>query len=186
MRTLEQVLPLLGDAYTQWKSYEGAKNDYKTEFFEHADVEVAKMGLALRMETYEAATELAAVERALLHHPGWLIDTARPHRHKAGVFEIVLKEDPALMPFSIEHDGVKYSRQISRGSVLVDDDWLQAENPELYEAVTFALPWGDRITVPVEHMPKEILALLTKYIYNARPTVRLAAPKAIKAEEENE
>lgn len=184
LRSLEEVLPLLGDEYKQWKEHEKAKEKYKLEFFALANEQLRRRGLALKLVEISALSEESAVERAQRHYPTWTIDTHRPHRVLKDVYEIVLMEDPTKMAFSEEHEGVKFSRSVAKGPVLVDDAWMQEEAPDLYAAVTFELPWGDRIMKPVDKLDAELIGALSKYIYNDKPRISLGAPRAVKTEEE--
>lgn len=177
---LDRVVEELGHSYSSWKKWGKDKEANRKAFFGLADEEVKKQGLALRLETCEAESMDAAEARVLLHNPGWKTDTKRPHRVEKDTYEFVLIEDPSLKAFSYEHNGVKYARQVSKGSVMLDDEWLKEDDPELYELVTFALPWGERIAVPVEHLQEPLLRKLTKYIYTGDPKVVLAPPREVK------
>lgn len=184
MRTLEEVAPLLGHAYGEWKQYEGRKNEYKNDFFALADKALKGQTLATKVVEVEAETLAQARARVERHHSAWLIGLVR--KTYEGRFEIVLNEDPSLKPFSFEWEGVKYARTVSRGAVMIDDDWLAEAEPDLYEQVTIALPWGDRMAIPVEHLPAVVIGRLSRFLYNAKPTARLAAPRPVKAEEEED
>lgn len=181
--TLETLVPDLGIAYREWKGWEAAKEALKKEFFELADEAVGARGLAVKMIDMPAQDEQDARERVERHYPAWKIQELRLKRsNEVNMWEAVLIEDPSLKTFSYEHDGVKFGRTISRGSVMIDDEWLKVADPELYEQVTYPLPWGDRITVPIEMLETATLGRLTRYIYNSRPRASLAAPRAVKDE----
>lgn len=182
--TLETLAPKLSTAYKGWKSAEKEKNDRKEDFFLLANAALIERGIAMKVIDIEAASEEQARERVTRHHPGWIIDLARPHRIHPGIFEVIVAEDPSKKSFSYEHEGVKYARQVRKGTVMVDDEWLMEDDPELYEAITFELPWGARVTRPIESLDKMVIAQLSKYIYNDEPRVSLAAPRKVKEEEE--
>lgn len=179
---LDMLAPLLGAAYQQWKTSEALKNKCKDRFFALANEALASKGLAFTMVEYPANDEADARERVLLHHPGWMIQELRPHVVKPGLWQAVIIEDPAYKPFSYEHGGVKYARQVSKGTVMVDDDWLRDENPELWETVTHELPWGEHVIKPMTLLDAETIGALTKYIYNSAPRASLAAPRPVKEE----
>lgn len=182
-RTMDEVVACLGMAYNAWKEHGQAKDQYRDEFFRLADEAIKRQGLALKLVDITAPSEEIAIERAKRHYPGWLIDTHRPHRIIEGQYEIVLIEDPSLKPHEHEYEGVKYARTIRRGSVMIDDEWLKEEDPELYEEVVYVLPWGATVMRPVETLDKEAIGRLSKYIYNDKPKVALSAPRPIKEEE---
>lgn len=179
---LADVTTELGEAYTNWKTWEAAKEEHKLEFFALADIEVADRGVAIKMIELPAADEAQARARVERHHPAWLIDELRPTRNGDGNFQAVLRENAALKPFSFTHEGMTYARQISKGSVMLDDEWLADEDPALYAEVTFELPWGDIIPLPIDQISQELVGRLTKYIYHTKPRVSLAAPRAVKEE----
>lgn len=179
--TLELVVPGLGEAYTAWKEAEADKNARKDEFFALADEAIYSRGVQVKIIDVEAPSEAAAVERAKLHYSAWRLELSRPHRWKANTYEVILWEDQSYKPFSFEHEGIKYSRTVSKGPVMVDDDWL-ADDPELHEAVTFALPWGT-IMRPLETLDAELIGRLSKYIYQGLPRVSLSAPRPVKTED---
>lgn len=178
--SLEELAPKLGAAYRAWKEAEASKNECKDRFFALADEVLRKKGLAFTMVDYPAKDEGDARERVELHHPGWEIQELRrkPGNHP-GIWQAVIIENPTYKPFVFEHEGVKYARSARKGDVMVDDDWLRDEEPELYEAVTFELPWGERVTRPVSTLDAELIGRLTKYIYNGKPRMALAAPRAL-------
>ena len=182
-KSLEEVCSDLGHNYAHWKKYETAKNASKDEFFALADDRVtSERGLAVKTFTFTAHGAVGARLRAERHNPGWIIDILR-ETDEEGVWEASLVEDARYQAFSIDVDGFTYARQISRGSTMVDDEWIEEENPELFKEVTFELPWGERVMVPLENLRQEVLSRLRKYIYTGKPTVKLAAPKKVKEEE---
>lgn len=160
------------------KIWTESKDKYRGDFFELANAAVAQRGLGVKLFDCMAANEGIARQRVEMHNPGFEIDILR-HRMPEGIhdetaWEAVLKEDPALKPFSFEHEGYKYSRQISKGPVMVDDDWIAEEDPELLSQVTFDLPWGGYVLRPLEQMDPKIINRLGKYIYNSKPRVSLS------------
>lgn len=175
MTELDGTVILLGEAYGNWKSWEKAKDRYKDEFFELITEQLSELcGQPVRVRTYPGKSEAAARIRALLHNPGWLISSTRPSEHPELGWDFVMNEDAALLPFAIVVEGVKYGRSVAKGPVMVDDDWLAEDDPDLYTEVTYKLPWGVVITRPIETLSAETIARLGKYIYNGKPRVSLA------------
>lgn len=180
-RSLEEILCDLGEAYTAWKAYGADKDQHREEFFTYADEALVSQGLAMKLVTYPAADEEVARVRAALHNPGWTVEEARSHPGQEGNYEIILQEDPSLQPFSHEVDGVKYARQVSRGAVMIDENWLSEDDPELFEQVVYILPWGGYVVVPPHELSAEHLSRLAKYVYNDKPRVQLTV-RPVKAE----
>lgn len=175
--SLDEVTRQLGEAYRDWKKWEEAKNRFKEEFYELANASLIELGLMERVVRYPGSLEKAR-ERALAHNPGWkLLEGERQNTFGEWVF--VMVEDPTYKPFAYETEGVKYAREIRRGTVLIDDEWMQEEDPDLYKLVTFELPWGERIMRPLERMG-ELLPALQRYIYNDKLKVTLAPPREVK------
>lgn len=186
LSSLDDVLPALYSAYTDWKAAEGEKNGFKDDFFRLADDEIRERGLAIKLVDIPGNSEGQARERVQRHYPEWDITELRPSRvseQGRDMWEAVLIENPSLKPFSQVLDGIKYARQISKGSVMIDDEWLGAEDPGMYMQVTYQLPWGDVIPLPLDELPKDLIGRLTKYIYTTPPRASLAAPRRLKTEE---
>lgn len=179
---LNDVTSELGEAYANWKTWEAAKDEHKREFFALADADVADRGLAIKMIEMPATTEGQARERVERHYPTWLIDELRASRIGEPVYEAVLRENPAYKPYTFTHEGMTYGRQISKGPVMLDDEWLAEDEPALYTQVTFELPWGDIIPLPVDQIPEDLVGRLTKYIYMGKPRASLSAPRPVKEE----
>lgn len=179
-RTLDETVASLGWAYGLWKEHEAYKNEYKDEFFAHADRSIEKAGLALKLVTLVAPSHEKAIERVKRHNPTWRISESRKHPEIEGTFEIILEENPRYQPFTHEYEGVVYSRRVAKGPVMIDEEWLMEEDHELFLSACFELPWGQVVVRPIESLDAETIARLSKYIYNDKPRVTLAPPKAVK------
>lgn len=176
MRPVEEVVAELGAAYDQWKSGEKSKNDLKDEFFKLASQAVQGQERAYKVVVLEGISPGQAELLAVKYHPGWkVVNTYQEN----GGSKVVLEEDPDFMPYSFEHEGRVFQRQIVAGSPLLDDERLQEEDPELWEEVTF-IPEPERQLRPLDELDPETLARLQTYMYEGKPTVKFPAPRASK------
>lgn len=207
VRTPEEIIAELAPAYTEWKGGEKSKEKLKKEFFEAITEYLAAEGnQAEDLIQCEASSPEAAQEYALKKRPGWVIEDWREDPDHTGIYEVIVKEDPAFQAFTIEHDGKVWGRQISAGSTFVDTDRLEEEDTDLWMEVT-AYPNEDFLSMLVYEAGKEIseigpyimqvaerydierqlvdlntldpetLAKLQPYVFEGKPVVKLPAPK---------
>jgi len=182
MSNLDTVTEQLATAYKGWKSGEKAKNKLRDEFFEAVDSQITNGNLAEKYSSVDAPDELSARDRFKKQNPTWVITEIR--KGEGDVWEAALTENPEFVAFTyVNKDlGVVFQKQVSSGSVYIDDERLAEENPDLYEDVTF-VPEPERRLKDLESLPPNLLAKLADYIYEGRPTVKLAAPRKAKDEE---
>lgn len=183
-RSIEQATTDLGVHYKAWKSNEALKDADKKRFF--------ALITKLCASDYEPDQILVAVTnvltldeasaRAEKYNPRYCIDESREAENG---FEFIMLERPEFMPFLYVNvaDEMVYQRQVTDGSQVLDDDRLQVEDPGLYKAVTFELPWGVRMVRPFDSLTPEQLGAISDYIYRGKPTVKLPAPRPAKDEE---
>lgn len=180
MTDLNEVTDNLGHHYTAWKHEEKMKNKFKDEFFEAATEELKKEVPAQIYEKIVAASESEAKAMAQKKFPTFRVLDVLPEYDG---YRVALEENPELRSFSYEStDGFIYQRQVVQGAAMIDDEKLQKEDPDLWEAVTH-IPEPKRTLKPLDQLDPELLVQLEKYIYAAKPTVKLAAPKKRKLEE---
>ena len=79
-------------------------------------------------------------------------------------------------------DGLVYSRQISNGAPLLDDERLREEDPELWDQITY-IPEPERTLKPLDELDPELLAKVGSYLITGRVTTKLGAPRKAKPEE---
>lgn len=174
---IETIVKELADAYGKSKKFTATKDVKRKEFFAAITEEMESRELAERViEEPAMATDdtWADVEaRVKMRYPTWTIEDYRSHPDKEEVWEIILKEDPELMPYSIEVDGKIWQRQIVSGSVYVDDERLKKEDPELWLEVSEEV----RVLRPLEDLEAHTLAKLQNYIFEGKPKITLPAPK---------
>lgn len=180
MSDFEGVVPELAKAYDDWKEAGTEKDLAKDKFYELANEAIVERGLATKAVVIDAPAEGLALRRARQHNPGWNVQSLR--RESPGTYAVVLIEDQALQAFSYEHEGRKVSRQVSRGSVLIDEEWLAEADPELLTKVTVKLPWGVLVPRPLESLDHQTIAALTSYLYNDKPRMSLSV-RAVKSDE---
>lgn len=159
------------------KKAKAEKAKLRTRFFDKATEQERQGSLGERYAVVPAQDEKQARERIARYYSGFTISAIR---ETDGDWEAILVEDPALVPFSIEVDGYIFERQIRSGSVMLDDERLKEEDPELYESITRQVT----VVKPLDDLDKETLAKLASYIYTGQPSVALPAPKEAKPEDE--
>lgn len=178
---IEQILTGLGPAYIGWKENEAEKDKLKKEFFEAITEEFEGSDtLAEKVVEIEGLELDDARDLAVKLNPGWTVIAERPHPDTEGWWEFVVQEDPAFQPFTIDYEGVTFQRQVVSGSVYVDDKRLRAEDPELWEQITFVPPLPSRKLRPLDDLEPELQARVQKYMYEGTPTVKFPAPKVVK------
>lgn len=181
--TLSEVLDKLDESYKGWKGGEKNKNKYKDEFFRMAVEALKEETLAEKVVEVKTQYQNRAIEIVGQRYPEWEIvsprDNVRPHPDKPGYYEVIIRENPYYKPFSIEHNGKIFQRQIVAGSALLDDERLQEENPELWEKVTF-VPEPERQLKDLDELDPTTLAELQEYMYQGKPQVKFPAPKVVK------
>lgn len=209
MSNLEDITTELAVSYKQWKDGEKLKNTWKDKFFEAVTKE-AKESPAEKYVTITAPDESVARERLQKQNPAWMVDEIRPISAGSDTYEAVLVENPAYAAFTyVNRDlGMIFQKQVSAGSIYVDDERLQEENPQLWHKVTvipnadvirnviyecggdvdqFEGLWytyqGPRELKDLSTLDADTLAALSEYIYQGKPTVKLAAPRKAKDEE---
>lgn len=140
VRTIEDIVSELGKAYKGWKGNESKKNTLRDEFFEAITRKLTDDSLAERVIEVEAPSKEDAVRLVTQRYPTWTIpdsdDGIRQHPEKEAAWEIILRENPEYISYSITVDDKVYGRQVSTGSPMIDDERLQAENPELWLGIS--------------------------------------------------
>lgn len=181
MAELDDLVDNLGRHYTAWKHEEKMKNKFKEEFFEAATEELKREVPAQIYEKIAGiADENEARRIARKKFPTFRILDALPEHDG---FRVVLEEDPELRSFAYEHDGWIYQRQVTAGSVMIDDDRLKETNPDLWQAIT-RVP-TERVMKPLEDLSPEELAALEPYLYSSKPVIKLAAPRKVNEDLDN-
>lgn len=141
MSDLDKITADLFESYNMWKDGEKSKNTDKDRFFEAVNNEIRKEKPAEKLvETgrgFCGATEEKAREQIMKQHPTWTIDAIRPCENG---WEAILVENPKYTPYTyINRDldpPMAFQKQVSAGSVYVDDETLQENDPELWVKVT--------------------------------------------------
>jgi hypothetical protein len=184
--TLDALTLELGHHYAEWKRQEKEKNSRKDEFFQRVTELCREREPEEKLVTTGSwgigMSEDKAIRRLEKYHPRFAVDEIRPTDEG---FEAIMVERPEFMPFvyvNVE-DGMVYQRQVVDGPVLVDDTRLRDEDSELWEIVTFTLPWGDTIVRPLEDLEPADIADLQPYMYRGKPTVKFPAPRKATEEE---
>lgn len=179
-RTLENIVAELGAAYDTWKGGEKEKNELKDEFFKLATQEAGNGPLAEKVVEIKARDDVQAKQIAIQRYPAWIPDDIREHPDREGYYEIIIRENPELMTFTFEHDGRVFQRQIVSGSPILDDERLQAEDPELWERITY-VPEPERKLRDFDDLDPETLGALSEYLHESKPTIKFPAPKRAKS-----
>lgn len=179
---LKDLTLRLGLGYRAWKDGEKVKNTAKDDFFEAVEEMFREQNLAEKFVTVHAESEADAREILAKQNPDWVV--GRVLSLEDGRYEGLIIENAAYQPFSFVNpdDGMVYSKQVVAGQVFVDDERLKSEDPDLYEQVTY-VPEPERVLKDLDDLPAHVLAKLSEYIYQGRPTVKLAAPRRATDEE---
>jgi hypothetical protein len=179
---LQEVTSLLGSDYKTWKTAEKDKNTQKDKFFELAtealeQETLATVALEIEADSYESAEELAHSQ-----YPRYRV--IKVVKGDDNLWVITMEEDPALKPFVYVNrdDKMVYQRQVVEGSPMLDDERLQEEAPELWEEITY-VPEPERKLKSFDQLSAEQLAAVQPFLYSAKPSVKLAAPRKAKPEE---
>jgi hypothetical protein len=211
MRNPEEIITELAPAYNEWKGGEKSKNKLKTEFFEAITEHLAEAAEPAEdlLTVHGYADEEQAITEVEKQRPGWKVDAVRPLPDTTHSWEVIVVEDPAFMPFTIEYEGQVWGRQIAEGSTMLDDERLAEEDPELWKAVS-AYPMQSfvedlayeagtdhreveayvekkyqeagmsRSLKSMDEIDDELLPRLQEYTYVGPPTIKLPAPKKVK------
>ena len=133
-RTPEEIVKDLAPAYHEWKGGEKDKEKLKTEFFD-AITEYLKLDgeQADRLVTVEADRADTACKVAEKLYPAWVaVDQRQPDD---GRWEVIMEERAEYQSFTTELDGEVWTRQVVEGSQMLDNEALEAEDPELWKRV---------------------------------------------------
>lgn len=187
VRPLEEATTDLGDAYRRWKTGEADKEKHRKEFFAAATAEASERTLAQKtvpVEDEDVATEEEARAWLARHYPTWRV-LDFDFNDDGDYLEALIEEDPQYMErvFVNPQDRKVYTKSVSVGSPLLDDDRLREEDPDLWERITEEPPPPPRRLLPSEKISAEDLAAMEEYMYPGKPQVKLLAPRDAKDEE---
>ena len=169
----------LGIAHAEAKKWDKIKSEFRKKFFEIANQ--SEDTLAEKIVFVEAESLADAIEEAEKKHPDW---TPLSGTQTENGFDVRLQENVNFKPFSFANpdDGMVYQRQIAAGPIMFDDERFEKDHPAIYYAVTH-VPEPKRELKPFEELSDEQVAIIQDYIYEGKPTIKLAAPRKIKEDE---
>lgn len=178
---IDQVTRRLGEVYRNWKDSEKEKNKLREEFFELAsqsfddNTRATKVVHVGKIGTYDAAREYA-----IHKNPFWTVTEI--HLEEDEYF-VRMEEDFTLKPFAFvnQEDGMVYQRTVVEGEVLLDDERMKVEDPELWKEITVEKVVEE--ILPFEELRPETLDKLSEYLYQGKPTVKFLAPRAAREDE---
>jgi hypothetical protein len=211
---LESITARLGMDYKAWKEAEGTKNGTKDEFFKAANTAIEPdEKLVVTGDEGRGLSKEDAISLLEKRNPGWVVEDIRVAPPGGAGWEAIMIEDVSLKAFTFVNkaDGMVYQRQHVAGSPMLDDELIQAENPELWKKIT-TVPYEawikeviyhcnsedvdkefeaflefegapERVLRPLNELEPELLAEIQPYIYYSKPSVKLAAPRKAKPEE---
>jgi hypothetical protein len=190
-RTLLDATSDLGIHYKKWKSEEKEKNTFKDEFFDLVTVLVQGDDYELeeKLVLTDAPDEDSARKHFAMYYPRYLIDEIRPADERIteglGNWEAILTENPEYISWQYINpdDGMVYTKSVQDGSLMLDDERLAEEDPILYESLFWDAPWGDRMMMPLDKLSPTKFSKIKRFVYNAKPQVKLLAPRKAKADE---
>lgn len=185
-KSLHELTAELGKAYKTWKSGETSKDNLRKDFFQSVTDRYANSKGELE-ERYVVVdgTDLDVAEAKLRQkYPRWDILDIRVDEGYPDRFEAIIVERPEFKPYTFVNptDGMVYTKQVSAGSIYVDDERLAQENPDLWEKVSY-VPEPERQLRSLDDLAPDVLAELAEYMYEGPPKVSLPAPRKAKPEE---
>lgn len=181
MNDLFEIGKRLGDSYREWKTKEKEKNKYRDQFFRVATERLEGETPAQIYEQVVASDREEAIKIAQKKFPRFTVLDAIEDEYD--IWRVVLEENPVYRSFSFVNpvDGMVYQRVIVEGSPMLDDERLKEEDPEFWAEISH-IP-QERVMKPIEDLTQDQIAKLQEYVYTAKPTVKLAAPRKAKSEE---
>jgi hypothetical protein len=164
-----------------WKAAEKQKNELREEFFKLATEEAKQKPLSQMTHVVYGPTQEMADKRVIEIYPTWTVMHVEQDKAE-GWFKYLLQENPKYSSWTFVNpeDGKVYSRQVTT-SVMLDEERMQEVDPDLYEAVTDIKK--ERVMRPTEELTDEQLALVSEYVYEGKPRLKLAAPRKAKPED---
>jgi hypothetical protein len=179
MNKLEEITKELGLAHSRAKEWDKTKTQYRAEFFKIATE--SHETLAEKIVNVDAETLSDAILQAEKLYPTW---TPLSATEVENGFDVRIKENPEYMPFTfVNHeDGMVYQKQVASGPVMFDDERFKQDHPMLYEVVTH-VPEPKRELRSLDDLSDEQIAIIQDYIYEGKPTIKLAAPRKAKENE---
>lgn len=179
--SIEEITKQLGEAYRGWKDNEIEKNRLKEEFFDLASRSFDRQDRATKVvHCGDVGNAQAAREFALKQNPFWKIIGIHM---QDDLYWVGMEEDVTLKPFAFvnKEDGMVYQRTVVEGPVLLDDERMKAENPELWQAISREKTVVE--VIPFEELDPEVLEQLSGYLYQGQPTVKFLAPRPAREDE---
>lgn len=186
-RTLREITLSLGNAYLRWKSGEEDKEAERKAFFAAATKEAAKGTLAqktVRVADEEVETEEDARAWVAKYYPTWRV-VDFDYDDDEEVLVALLEENPEYVErvFVNPDDKRVYTKNVSLGTPVLDDDQLRADDPDLWERITEEPPPPPRRLLSSDKIDPDDLAAMEKYMRPGRPSAKLLAPRKAKDEE---
>lgn len=178
--TIKEIVEGLSVVYHAEKQAQKKKEEFRKSFFEAVTASFGDDDLAEDLVTVDAESGEEAIRLAAAKYPKYNIVDTRKHPDLEGKYEVIIEENPEFKSFAVEVGGEVWQRQSVVGSPTVDDEALQAEDPDLFEAVTF-VPEPERQMRSLAELDDATLAKLERYIRRGKITLKLPAPKAVKA-----
>lgn len=178
-KKLSQTTRRLESRYRRLKDGEGAKKASHKRFFDLADEAIKEGILAQRTvlvpDIYRADVE----EYADRFYPEWNLLAIEPD--DGDTVTLLLEEKPEFKSFTYTNPelGLTFQRTITRGEVVVDDETLKKQEPELYDDVVEMVPQMKAL----DEMTDEQRAKVQKYIYRKPPKQRLEPPRRAKEDQ---
>lgn len=184
-KSLKTITKQLASRHKRKNKAESDLKKSRGEFFERATEQCVDETLArktIRLVADDQAMVEAHIER---EYPGWVIIQTRETDPEDGdvsaAWEAIIEEDATLKPYKYVNPelGLVFERQIRQGSVMLDDERLKEEQPELYEKITEET----RVVKDFDTLDEDTVAAVQPYVYRGKPTVALPAPRKAKEEE---
>jgi hypothetical protein len=183
-KSLKTITKRLLSSHKAKTTAEGKLKKNRSEFFERATEECSDESTLARKTVEIWGPPSQHQEYIEREYPGWIIiegkeleDSTNEDEH----YDVIIQENPELKPFKFVHPelGMVFERQVRQGSVMLDNERLKYEDPELYKRVTEEV----RVPVDFDTLDEDTVAAVQQYVFRGKPTVALPAPRKAKEEE---
>lgn len=176
--SLDHVTRQFGKAHADKADAEKRVAKFRKMFFEV--IEIPETELAQQSIFYEGDDPDSYVS---VMYPKWEI--VKRHRIDDEEWKLIIREDPAKKTFQYINptDKKVFQRTVVESAPDVDLDRMQAEDPELYEAITMDPPPPPRVLRPLGELEDEQREGLVKFLKPPKLINRMESPREAKPEE---
>lgn len=181
-KSIKTIAKQVASRHKRKKEAATALEKARDEFFAYATEQVDDPDLLARKTVQTTNGLLAGLVQVAKDYPEWRVLTSEqedaddPH-----TWNHLLEENPKFKSYVYADPdlGLVFERQFRSGKIVLDDERLKKENPELYDEVMEMVPQPKDF----DKLDDETLADVQQYVYREKPTVALASPRKAKEED---